>query len=139
MARLAARLARRPLRGRVVTAKGGARRARLSQAGLYGALVGGDLDSILRGQLPAAAASAVRGDPAPLLRLTGAAGSESEDEGVSVPVFLATTCSESALPWDTAHAADAGARASGHGGPPSAWGGRRSRRSPRSRWSARPA
>ena len=102
VARLAARLARRPLRGRVVTAKGGSRRARLSQAGLYEALVGGDLDSILRGQLPSAAASAVRGDPAPLLRLTGAASSESEDDGVSVPVFLATTCSESALPWDTA-------------------------------------
>ena len=102
VARLAARLARRPLRGRVYTPRGRARRARASQATLFGALVDGDLDPILRGQLPAAAASALRGDPAPLLRLARAQSSAAVTESdVSFPLFLATTCSESALPWDT--------------------------------------
>ena len=104
VARLAPRLGRRPLTGRVVTAKGRSRRARATQDDLFEALALGDLDSTLRGQLPAAAGSAVRGDAAPLLRLTNAlaSASDEDDESISVPVFLATTCSESALPWDTA-------------------------------------
>ena len=102
VSRLAARLGKRPLRGRVFTAKGKAKRARASQATLFGTLVDGDLDPVLRGQIPAAATSALRGDGAPLLRLAAAQSSATVTEAdVSFPLFLATTCSESALPWDT--------------------------------------
>ncbi len=102
VSRLAARLGRRSLRGTVYSAKGRARPARVSDAALFGALADADLDPLLRGQIPAAAASALHGDAAPLLRLTGAGGGAAvAEEGLSVPLFLATTCSESPLPWDT--------------------------------------
>lgn len=103
VARLSARLARRPLRGTVISRSGRPRPVRFTSTELYALVSVSDLDPFLRTGLPAAVASALRGDPAPILRLAEAPGAGSgEEAGVSVERLLATDCIESRLPWDPA-------------------------------------
>jgi pimeloyl-ACP methyl ester carboxylesterase len=100
------RLARRSVaaRGVYVDARGRRRRAALRGSDLFPILQAGDLNPGLRAQLPAALRSAVRRDPAPLLRLALAAlgppGAQEPSEGANPAVFLATSCEEARLPWD---------------------------------------
>jgi pimeloyl-ACP methyl ester carboxylesterase len=101
LTRLARRLDRRPLRGKVIDDRGRARRTALSGRALHRVVAATDVDPGLRGQLPAAVASALKGDPALLLRLAAVA-SKGSVGGLSVPLTAATLCSESQLPWDPA-------------------------------------
>jgi pimeloyl-ACP methyl ester carboxylesterase len=104
VARLAARLARGSLRGVVIGSSGRPRRARFTSTELYALVAVSDLDPFLRTALPAAVASALRGDTSPVLRLAEGVPSSGGggDAGVSVARLLATDCIESQLPWDPA-------------------------------------
>ena len=106
-----------PLRGRVYNARGRASTLRLSdQVELFDLLVSSDFSPELRAAIPAAVRSAVRGDPAPLLRLLafdtadpGELDEQPEDPAeFSNALFFATTCQEEPLPWGTADAPLAG-------------------------------
>ena len=117
---LRALVRRLPLRGRVYNARGRATTLRLSdQAELFDLLVSSDFSPELRAAIPAAVRSAVRGDPAALLRLLafdtadpGELDEQPEDPAeFSNALFFATTCQEEPLPWETADAPLAGRRA----------------------------
>jgi pimeloyl-ACP methyl ester carboxylesterase len=101
--RLVGRLARRPLRGRVVDAGGRVRRATLSRADLLLVLLAGDFDPGLRAAFPSAVQAGLRGDPAPLLRLRRRAlaidALPPPARELSAAAYAATTCEESTLPW----------------------------------------
>ena len=99
VSRLAAKLAKRPLRGSVVTSKGKRKRGRLRQRELYGVITSLDTEPVLRRQIPGAAAAALKGDTAPLFRLAARGGEG--PKGFSEPLFLATSCAEAQLPWNT--------------------------------------
>jgi pimeloyl-ACP methyl ester carboxylesterase len=110
--RLARRVARHPLRGRVFDHRGRAKRLRLmTQAQLFDLVVSSDFSPGLRAALPAAIRSALRGDAAPLLRLLaldegtadpGRFDEQNEDaREFSNALFFATTCQEKPLPWGT--------------------------------------
>jgi pimeloyl-ACP methyl ester carboxylesterase len=107
---LVGKLREGPLRGRVFDSRGRARALRLrAQEELFDLLVSSDFSPVMRGALPAALRSAVRGDEAPLLRLlaidNGTADSREFDEQNEDPaefsnaLFFATTCQEKPLPW----------------------------------------
>ena len=102
LTRLARRLDRRPLRGRVVDKRGRVHRATLAARTLHRVVSATDVDAGLRGQLPAAVASALKGDPASLMRLALVTSKGSAAGGLSAPLTAATLCSESQLPWDPA-------------------------------------
>jgi pimeloyl-ACP methyl ester carboxylesterase len=69
IARLATRLQKHALNGSVYDGSGHRHRSTLSNVGLLNLIGAGDLNPALRALLPAAVQSALRGDPAPLLRL----------------------------------------------------------------------
>ena len=100
--RLVARLAEAPLRGRVALPDGRVRPARLTREELFFTLVAGDLDDVSRAAYPAAVVSALRGDPAPILRLRRRA-IVSESSGTprefSSGLYAATVCEETRFPW----------------------------------------
>ena len=106
---LAARLRRAPLAGRFFDARGRARAVRLGgEPALFDLLVSSDFSPRLRAALPAAMASARRGDRAPLLRLlaidNGLADQSDGDEApqeFSNALFFATSCQEKPVPWTT--------------------------------------
>ena len=111
MARVARRLAKRPLRTYSVTPSGTRMEVRFSAADLYGLVSLSDLDPVTRSRLPGAVAAARRGDGAPLARtLTStisALGGPAQQAGpVSDALFAATTCAEAPLPWSPASAPD---------------------------------
>jgi pimeloyl-ACP methyl ester carboxylesterase len=99
--RLAARLRRGAMRGRVVLPSGRTRRVSLTEAELYGLVLRSDVDPSIRADLPGAIGSGATGDPGPLLRLAGfverAPGQEAEP--VNLGRLLATSCIEGRLPW----------------------------------------
>jgi pimeloyl-ACP methyl ester carboxylesterase len=101
LAALARRLARRPLRGRVLDDHGRAQPARVSEADLLALLLDGDFDRYLRAALPAAVRGALLGDPAPLARLAAQAGGVGSLQAGSDSdaVFVATTCQDGQVPW----------------------------------------
>ena len=114
LSRLAKRLERRPLRGRVFNSRGRARRVGLSLGDLYAVTITSDLAASLRAQLPSAYRSALEGDPAPLLRTlaspgirAGVAQSEEVDR-LNFVTGTATLCAESPFPWSPASAPDRG-------------------------------
>ena len=101
-ARLVERLAAEPLRGRIVDPRGHARTASLTRQELLYALIAGDDGLVGLPTYPAAMASALRGDTAPILRL--------ERRATARPAFLvpritstathaATICEEVRFPW----------------------------------------
>ncbi|HEY3020518.1 MAG TPA: alpha/beta fold hydrolase [Solirubrobacteraceae bacterium] len=103
IAKLTARLRRRPLDGAVISPTGRRMRARLTATTLYALAASSDLDPFLRTRLPAAVASGLRGDAAPLLRL--AAGTPTTDvakSDVNPLRLVATNCVDDRLPWDPA-------------------------------------
>jgi pimeloyl-ACP methyl ester carboxylesterase len=101
LAALARRLARNPLRGRVLDDHGRAHPARVSEADLLALLLNGDFDRYLRAALPAAVRGALEGDPAPLARLAARAGGVGSLQAGSDSdaVFVATTCQDGQVPW----------------------------------------
>jgi pimeloyl-ACP methyl ester carboxylesterase len=100
--RLVAGLAREPLRGLVGSPSGRRRPAALTRQDLAFTLAAGDVDETLRAAFPAAVVSALRGDPAPILRLRRRAvqleGSGAPRE-FSDAVLAATYCEEVRFPW----------------------------------------
>lgn len=104
VAALTSRLAAGPLRAPFVAPNGRRFPAAISGPDLFGLLLAGDFDPWLRAALPAAISSAAKGDGAQLVRLLGDAGGSAPDpaEVFSTPLYFATTCSDSALPWGPA-------------------------------------
>ncbi len=103
---LARRLRRKSLEGAVYSPTGRRFTARLSEAGLFGILLAGDLNPTLRAELPGSMRAALAGDVKPLLRLSArsaglenAAGLQSS-RADSDALLLATTCEENpTFPW----------------------------------------
>ncbi|HSD80818.1 MAG TPA: alpha/beta hydrolase, partial [Solirubrobacteraceae bacterium] len=118
---LVARAGRRPLRGVVVLPSGRRARVAIEPLDLYRVMLAGDLNPVLRAEQPGAVRSALRGDPAPVLRLAARAAGVSGIPAAarsqapapaadSDALFAATRCEESALPWDRAAGARTRAR-----------------------------
>jgi pimeloyl-ACP methyl ester carboxylesterase len=100
VARLARRLARRPLRGAVIDGDGRPRPAALGEPGLLALLLTGDFDRFARAATPAAVRAALAGDAAPLLRLTSQASVGAlSPVGDSDALYAATTCEDGGVPW----------------------------------------
>jgi pimeloyl-ACP methyl ester carboxylesterase len=93
-----------PLRGAVVSPRGKLHRASVDQNGLLSLLLVGDLSGALRLPFPAAVRSALRGDPAPMLRLQRDVRRfmttlELPPRLFSLATNVATTCEETSFPW----------------------------------------
>jgi pimeloyl-ACP methyl ester carboxylesterase len=104
LAMLVSRLRQRALSGRVIGVDGRPRTRRLGRLRLLRILVEGDTNPSLRSELPAAVRSALRGDSAPMLRLSHRTSLIENAEldppaRFSSALFLATTCEEGPLPW----------------------------------------
>jgi pimeloyl-ACP methyl ester carboxylesterase len=108
LARLGARLARRPLRGSAFDGSGHRSTSSVSAGDLLQILQAGDLNPALRALLPAAVRSALRGDPGPLVRLhllsLGLIPSVprvpvENSPPIDEALFVTTSCEETAFPW----------------------------------------
>ncbi|HTA35816.1 MAG TPA: alpha/beta hydrolase [Solirubrobacteraceae bacterium] len=116
LARLIAKLRKRPLSGSAFDGAGKRHSVSLGELDLLNILEAGDLNPALRALLPAAVHSALNGDPDPLLRLNlitdGLVPSipikpDPEAEKVSKEeennaLFIATSCEETLFPWQRA-------------------------------------
>jgi pimeloyl-ACP methyl ester carboxylesterase len=101
-ARLVERLAAGPLRGRIVDPRGHGRSASLTRQELLYALLAGDDGLVSLPMYPAAMASALRGDTAPILRLKRRATARPAFLGpriASPATHAATICEEVRFPW----------------------------------------
>ncbi len=110
LARLASRLARRPLKGIVYDGSGRRHRASLDEEQLLEELVAGDLNPALRAMTPAAVRSALAGDSAPLLRLDLLSEglvpnvprkppAPQSAQAIDTALLIDTTCEDTAYPW----------------------------------------
>jgi pimeloyl-ACP methyl ester carboxylesterase len=93
------------LSGPVIDHRGVARTRSVDRLELFFLMLAGDFDSSLRAAVPSVVGSALRGDPAPLLRLTMPAvllpeGLQREAPAFTEAVFAATICEEALLPWE---------------------------------------
>jgi pimeloyl-ACP methyl ester carboxylesterase len=97
------RIARGPLRGRVIDSRGRARRAGIDRTELFSVLVAGDFDPSLRAAFPGAVKAALAGDVTPLLRLRRRTfqveGEPPPPRILSSALYATTTCEETLLPW----------------------------------------
>jgi pimeloyl-ACP methyl ester carboxylesterase len=101
-ARLVERLAAEPLRGRIVDPRGRGRGASLTRQELLYSLIAGNADFVSLPAYPAAMASALRGDTAPILRLKRRATARPAFLGPSIAspaTHAATICEEVRFPW----------------------------------------
>jgi pimeloyl-ACP methyl ester carboxylesterase len=98
-----AKLRKGPLRGTVITATGHRSTYQMRQTGMLDILLAGDLNPTLRAELPGSIRAALKGDAAPLLRLSvrseGLTTGQQTAGGDSDALFLATTCEEMPFPW----------------------------------------
>ncbi len=109
LSRLAAKLRKGTLRGKVVLSSGKRTSLAMDQGDLLAILIAGDLNPTLRAELPGSMRAALRGDGAPLLRLavrsegltTGLSHRHQSDatSAVSEALFLTTTCEETPFAW----------------------------------------
>jgi pimeloyl-ACP methyl ester carboxylesterase len=114
LARLIARLAGHPERGRLIDERGRARTALLTRPDVFGVLLAGDFDPALRASFPGAVRSALAGDAAPMLRLRRRAfeveGEPPPPRVLSAALYAATSCEETAFPWARGSPPDPAAR-----------------------------
>jgi pimeloyl-ACP methyl ester carboxylesterase len=114
LAALVERLARGPLRGRVVDRRGRTRLRRLTRVDVFSILLAGDFDPALRAAFPGSVRAALTGDATPLLRLRRRAFEVDAEPPpprlLSSGLYAATTCEETPLPWARATPPDAGER-----------------------------
>jgi pimeloyl-ACP methyl ester carboxylesterase len=112
--RLVPRLAEKRLRGRVVDARGHARRTSMDRTDLFIVFLAGDLNPALRAAFPGAVRAALAGDAAALLRLRSRAfqvdGAPPPPRILSSMLYTATTCEETPFPWLRTTPPDAEAR-----------------------------
>jgi len=102
LSRLVATLAEGPLRGYRVGADGRRKPAALGRTDLLDFLLAGDFAPTVRALVPGAVQGALRGDLAPILRLTGGGGGQTEREPprlFSPALFTATLCEDVDFPW----------------------------------------
>jgi pimeloyl-ACP methyl ester carboxylesterase len=103
---LVTRLTQGDIKGPLVRSNGKARSATLNRGSLFATLLVGDFDPASRAAFPAAVRAALRGDPAPILRLKRRAieieSPAPDPRALSAGLYAATTCEESPLPWDRA-------------------------------------
>jgi pimeloyl-ACP methyl ester carboxylesterase len=105
IAALVDRLARGPMRGRVIDRRGRPRLRRLTRLDVFSILLAGDFDPVLRAASPASVRAALEGDPTPLLRLRRRALEIDAEpppnpRPFSTALYAATSCEEAPLPWD---------------------------------------
>ena len=96
------RLDAEPLQADLVGPNGKRASEALSSADLFSLLLTGDFDPWVRAGIPGAVAAAAKGDGAQLLRLLDDIKRFTPNEQpqeFSWPLFYATTCTDSALPW----------------------------------------
>jgi pimeloyl-ACP methyl ester carboxylesterase len=102
--KLIRRLAKGPVRGTLVGADGKRHRRTFGRNRLFASLLTGDFDESLRAETPTAIRSALRGDPAPIIRLAHRAalveGGGSDPHFLSATLYAATVCTEQTFPWD---------------------------------------
>ena len=114
LAGLVERLARGPLRGRVVDRRGRTRVRRLTRVDVFSILLGGDFDPALRAAFPGSVRAALSGDATPLLRLRRRAFEVDAEPPpprfLSSGVYAATMCEEVRLPWGRTTPPDPGER-----------------------------
>src|SRR4029078_385542 len=71
---------------------------------LFALLLTGDFDDSLRAEPPTAIWSALRGDPAPIIRLANRAnaieGGGDDPHFLSATLYATTVCTEQTFPWD---------------------------------------
>ncbi len=120
--RLIGRMHGRSLSGRWIGPDGDPHALRFSASTLLQVMIAGDLEPVLRVELPAAMRSAADGDTAPFARLLANAGErgdngseESPAESFDTPLYFATTCEDELFPWNrasnpAARLSEAGAR-----------------------------
>ena len=97
-----------PVKGTYIDAKGNAKTDTMTARDLFDFLRAGDLDPLMRSELPAVIAAVARGDATPLLRLrhrldalfTGREPDGGNPMELSSGLFAATVCEEAQLPWD---------------------------------------
>jgi len=103
LGRLVAALAARPLTGTVYDEHGRAHKQSVSSRALFGLLLDGDLNPVLRAELPAAVHAALGRDASPLTRLlTLGALHPTREEGsseIDETLFIDTSCEETPFPW----------------------------------------
>jgi pimeloyl-ACP methyl ester carboxylesterase len=103
LTKLVAGLSTHQPRGFVVNGHGQRRAASIRRTAILNVLFEGDFDPVLRADFPAAVRAALAGDAAPMLRMMAAVkGSEDLSGADSEALFAATSCEDSALPWDPA-------------------------------------
>jgi pimeloyl-ACP methyl ester carboxylesterase len=102
VAELVRRLSEGDLSGTVFDAAGRARTKTFSRLDLFFMMLAGDFDSLLRAATPAAVSAALRGDAAPLLRLSKPElpTLSHRVRAFSEAVFATTVCEEAPLPWE---------------------------------------
>lgn len=106
LAALATKLRKKSISGSVYSPRGGRFTARLTEGGLFGILLAGDLNPAVRAELPGSLRAALGGDVKPILRLSARSAGLSNRAGYqssaadSDALFLATTCEENlTFPW----------------------------------------
>ena len=100
LATLVTRLNSSPVRAKVITTRGQVRHVEITADAVFNELISGDLDPLLRANLPAALHAAVHGDYALLAMLVYIANAP--EGGVNDELYLATTCEELPFPWNRA-------------------------------------
>jgi pimeloyl-ACP methyl ester carboxylesterase len=107
LSRLVRRMHSGALSGRWIDGDGRAHTVRFSANTLLDVLIAGDLEPVLRTEVPAAVRAAAYGDDAPFARLLrdasehGEGGEEeSPSESFDTPLYYATSCEEELFPWN---------------------------------------
>jgi pimeloyl-ACP methyl ester carboxylesterase len=97
---LVTRLNANPVRAKVITDDGRVRHVEITPDAVFNELISGDLDPLLRANLPAALHAAVNGDYSLLALLIHVANAP--EGGVNDELYFATTCEELPFPWNRA-------------------------------------
>jgi pimeloyl-ACP methyl ester carboxylesterase len=100
LTKLIKRLYAHPVRAKVISARGHVRHVELNPDEVLNMMISGDLDTLLRANLPAALHAAVHGDYSLLAALVNIANEP--EGGVSNELYFATSCEELPFPWNRA-------------------------------------
>jgi pimeloyl-ACP methyl ester carboxylesterase len=105
LSRLVAALERHQLKGHAYDPHGRPVAVSVEPSDVYGLLLAGDENPLLRAAMPAAVHAALHRDPGPLLRLVALGSSSSsgeESSGIDGVLFYDTSCEETPFPWQRA-------------------------------------